>query len=59
LRNFSYFILAAVLTGCATQHSQGDHDKASAAPAAAEAPLAAQAFYPSTYKVLASPPTLI
>jgi len=70
LRKICYFLLAAIAAGCAAQpqkSNQSDkHDEADAVgnpigsgTAAAPSPLAAQAFYPSTYRVPPSTPTLI
>jgi imidazolonepropionase-like amidohydrolase len=66
LRKICYWVLAAIVTGCAMQPGKGDKndkpDTATSAPAAASAvtpPPPAQGFYPSTYKVPPSSPTLI
>jgi imidazolonepropionase-like amidohydrolase len=64
LRKIFCLLLAAVITGCAAQPDKAEHsEKAGTAVRAASparpSPLAAQSFYPSTYKVPASPPTLI
>jgi imidazolonepropionase-like amidohydrolase len=64
LRKICFLVLAAVVTGCAAQPNKSDQSERSAKAAppaelAASAPLAAQSFYPSTYKVPSSAPTLI
>jgi imidazolonepropionase-like amidohydrolase len=57
LRKICYLLLAALVAGCAAQPKKGDESGRSAK--APTAPFGAQAFYPSTYKAPASPPTLI
>ena len=61
MRKVCYLVLAMLVTGCAAQPDKGSHSErsAKAAPATPAAAPAAQAFYPSTYKVPASAPTLI
>jgi imidazolonepropionase-like amidohydrolase len=64
LRKICFLVLAAVVTGCAAQPNKGDQSERSAKAApptevAASTPLAAQSFYPSTYKVPPGAPTLI
>jgi len=51
LRKIFYLLLAVLMTGCAAQPGKADHSEKPGP--------AAQAFYPSTYKVPASAPTLI
>jgi imidazolonepropionase-like amidohydrolase len=51
LQKICYFVLAAIVSGCAAQPN-----KPAPHPVA---PVSAAAFYPSTYKVPSSPPTLI
>jgi imidazolonepropionase-like amidohydrolase len=51
LPKICYFVLAAIVCGCAAQPN-----KPAPQPVA---PVSAAAFYPSTYKVPSSPPTLI
>ena len=51
LQKICYFVLAAIVSGCAAQPN-----KPATQPAAPVGPVA---FYPSTYKAPASPPTLI
>ncbi len=66
MRKICCFLLSALAAGCAAQPQKSDKpDEAALAntsgssTAAAPTPLAAQAFYPSTYRVPASTPTLI
>jgi imidazolonepropionase-like amidohydrolase len=51
LQKICYFVLAAIVSGCAAQPN-----KPAPKPVA---PVSAAAFYPSTYEVPSSPPTLI
>jgi imidazolonepropionase-like amidohydrolase len=51
LQKICYFVLAAIVSGCAAQPN-----KPAPKPVA---PVSAAAFYPSTYKAPSSPPTLI
>src|SRR6185437_13591811 len=66
LRQCCYLLLAAIVTGCAAQHGKSPQSvRTEKAPAAvnssvnATGPLAAQSFYPSTYQVPPTSPTLI
>jgi imidazolonepropionase-like amidohydrolase len=63
LRKICCFLLAALATGCAAQPQKtvvtDKHDQAGANTTATVSTLDAQSFYPSTYKVPASAPTLI
>ena len=63
LRQFCYLLLAALVTGCAAQPNKSERPgkpvSAASATATSNTPLGAQAFYPSTYKVPPTQPTLI
>jgi imidazolonepropionase-like amidohydrolase len=60
---FCLLLAAAVVVGCAAQPQKtaetAKHDESGARTPAVASPLAAQTFYPSTYKAPASAPTLI